>query len=219
MLFSFTSLFHPKACIISVLTDRHLKNQLNKGLSNIIMQAKCQQISESLIAHIQCQLFHIFCEWLYYTRYSTQNDKIMTTLPRYFSTINGQLIFVLSNYIRIPTIKLSIHIENNLSRIEAKSHIGSLGVTQYPVLKLQDLVMPLVKSKKLGHSSCLNCSCVTCLRLQLQLVIYSLFLHDNSQILQQNAKFYYYTPMLSNLLRPFYQRSQSVRNAPLDILI
>ncbi len=48
----------------------------------------------------------------------------------------------------------------------------------------------LAQGTGLGHTLCQNCSCRTCLRLQLYLVIYSIFFNAQYQIIYQNAKLY-----------------------------
>ena len=147
-----------------------------------------------------------------YTRYSTQNNISTATLPRCYFIIDGQSILVSNNHSWIPIMKSPTHIRHLLGSGRAKRHDEGLNVTEYPMSKAQDFVMPLIKHMRPGHTQCQNRSCLTCSRIQLYLVTCSLSLNAQYQILYQNAKPYYQTSVLSNRSRLCYQDSQFAKS-------
>ena len=65
------------------------KTSLSEGYQTWIMTAGCQQTSKQLAADTQCYRGHTSCASSDYIRYSTQNDNITATLPRFYFTMDG----------------------------------------------------------------------------------------------------------------------------------
>ena len=142
------------------------------------MAAGCKQTFEDLATNTQRHLGYTPRALSDYTRYSIQNNITTATLPSSYSTMDGQSVFVSSDHTRISTTKSSTHMKHFLSNRKSKRHVGGSDVTEYPVSKARDLVIPCVKNTAPGHAPLENRRCLHCLRLQLYLVTCRLFLND-----------------------------------------